>query len=78
MKHRYMHLTNMSVETLGYVKKKFKESKKVHMKNYIAILFILQQELSPPTDLEFYFQYFNKISEEIIHFVCFLDSMDNI
>ena len=48
------------------------------MKNYIAMLFTLQQELSPPTDLEFYSQYFNKISEEIIHSVCFFDSMDNI
>ena len=42
------------------------------------MLFTLQQELSPPTDLKFYSQYFNKISEIIIHSVCFLDSMHNI
>ena len=62
----------------GIGEKKFRESKKVHAKNYIAKLFTLQQELSPTTDLKFYFQYFNKISEEIIHSVCFLDRMDNI
>ena len=50
----------------------------MHMKNYIAILFTLQRELSPPTDLEIDSQYFNKISEVIIHSVCFFDSMDNI